>query len=414
MNHSARPFKAYLAGLAGFLLVSLGGLASFNFIVDPYSFFNLASIEGVNQYKTYGRKIRLRKPIHVYLRKPSVVILGSSRGGRGLQCKDLVIDGKQESDCYNASIRGITPYESYRMLEHSIGVGQVEHLVLQLSYGTFLERKSYKDSFFEENFTTPEQGISLELWQNLLNRLLYALFSSEAINDSLHTIKFQDKPYGWFSTSIWSFEKDGSWTTYPIQLAIDDPAWAASKEQKGWGLASNAMMKNFKKFRKKIDKDPEHFDYNYHFLREQLRLAHQHGIETNLMVPPSHIEYLDIVYRAGLWQHYQQWKRNLVKLNREVAQEFGKAPFPLWDFSGFNQYTMEPSWEDLKAGEQMRWYVDVVHFNEKIGHKLLSAISNKEYSSSWYTLLEQDNIESHIHKHNQLGKKYFPLNSKGN
>lgn len=76
--------RKYLLWLLALLLLGVGVLASFNALMDPHRFFNAPLIPGVNVYKTFTSHMRIRKPIHIYQRAPTTLIMGSSRAGEGL------------------------------------------------------------------------------------------------------------------------------------------------------------------------------------------------------------------------------------------------------------------------------------------------------------------------------------------
>ena len=389
------------------LLITITSIGAYNATIDPYGLYNIVRIKDVNFYKTYGRKIRLRKPTNIWIRKPSVLIMGSSRGGRGLHCEDLTLPNRAYEDCYNASLRGITPYESLRMLEHAYTVNPIEEIVWQVSLGTFLERKKYKDSFDENNFAKPEEGITLKFYQDLLNKFLFSLFSAEAIGDSRHTVFHQDQPYGWFASSVWTYQEDGSWTTRPTTQALNDPAWVASQEKKGWGLAYKNMKKNFANFARAYNKNPKVFDKNYDYLEQQLEFIYSNNINLNVIIPPAHADYLFLLNEESLWPVFESWKTRLVETNERLAKQYNKNPYKIWDFSGFHKHTTEPTWYQLPKNQHMKYYVDVVHFNEDIGGELLQAISNQAYEADWYTLINSNNINNHLEKQRKEKDDYF-------
>src|SRR5690606_20524678 len=109
--------RKYLWCLWVLLLLGLVLLAGFNWLMDPHRFFNSPNIPGVNVYKTFTSHMRIRKPIHIYQRAPTTLIMGSSRAGEGFHCEYLP---GPFAECYNAAIRGITTYEQWRILEHAV------------------------------------------------------------------------------------------------------------------------------------------------------------------------------------------------------------------------------------------------------------------------------------------------------
>jgi len=395
--------RKYLCGLAAAILMLLIVIGGINLVVDPYSFFNVASLRGINAYKTFGLKLRLRKPVHIYQRRPEILIMGSSRGGH-LRCDYLT---PEVGHCYNGSLRGITPYEEAREIEHAITVGHVKRIVWKMSYGTFAETVLKKEGFDDDSFARESDGITFALHKKMLDSYLYALFSWETFQDSRLTVDLQDRPYGWFSTEIWSFEADGSWRTYPVARAKTDPQWVYERHVKHWGLSTHTMVTQLQQLHQTIDRDPHQFEANYNQFETALDRIYRHHIALTLILSPEHASYLQLMQESGLWPYAETWKRRVVAINEQVAARYGVAPALVWDFGGFNQYSMEPTWEALQAGQSMQWYEDIVHFNEALGKKMFEAINAAPRNDSWYTIVNSSNIDAHLQTLRQQRDQYL-------
>jgi len=55
-----------------------------------------------------------------------------------------------------------------------------------------------------------------------------------------------------------------------------------------------------------------------------------------------------------------------------MAEELGRPPFPLWDFSGYNRYSSEPV--PSRKYQPMRWWWDPVHFKTGLGDLVLNRV----------------------------------------
>ena len=61
-------------------------------------------------------------------------------------------------------------------------------------------------------------------------------------------------------------------------------------------------------------------------------LARAKGVTLITFISPEHAVLLETIDRLGAWPVYQAWKRRLVELLTALD-------VPLWDFSGYNDYT---------------------------------------------------------------------------
>lgn len=371
----------------------------FNLVVDPHRFFNIVHVEGFNAKKPYVTKIRLRKPVHIYQRAPTILIMGSSRAGEGLHCADFTT---RLDDCYNSALRGITTYEQKRVLEHAIVSARhagkrVERIVLKLSYATFTETDLTKEGFEDELFAHEATGVDFVLRKAMLDKYLYALFSWEAISDSRYTLYYQNRPSGWFSVGVWSLEPDGSWHTYPLDRAKTDPEWYRKQRMNQWGSAANGMNKGFSQLKQQIDAHTD-FEQNFVYLEQVFDLAYRHNIEMDIILPTEHVSYLQLLDQHGLWSAAEDYKRRIVAINEKLALRYHRPVYRVWDFGGINRYSTEKHWDALPVGEVMHNYVDIVHFSSELGALMLGAIRDNQTEGDWYALVDGKTIEAHLQR----------------
>lgn len=391
--------RHYLLLLGVFLLTGVTSFGAFNFIVDPHRFFNVVNIEGFNAKKPYVTKIRLRKPLHIFSKAPTTLIMGSSRAGEGLHCKDFTT---KLDECYNTALRGITTYEQKRVLEHAIVSAeyagkQVERVVLKLSYATFTETDLTKEGFEDDLFAKEASGVDFALLKALLDKYLYALFSWEALSDSRYTLYYQDKPSGWFSVGIWSLEPDGSWHTYPLERAKQEPAWYRTQRMNQWGSAESAMRKGFSQLKHQIDTGVD-LEQNYVYLEQLLDLAYRHNIQMDILLPTEHVSYLQLLDSYGLWPYAENYKRRIIEINERLASRYSKPAYRVWDFGGINRFSTEKHWDELPAGAVMSNYVDIVHFSSELGAQMLGVIRDGKTQGDWYEVVDGKNIDEHLER----------------
>ena len=133
--------------------------------------------------------------------------------------------------------------------------------------------------------------------------------------------------------------------------------------------------------------------------RHILRLAHQKHIDLRLLISPSHARQWETLYVAGLWTDWEEWKRDLVRINDEEAHRVGKAAFALWDFSGYSVYTTEPFPRLGDVQTVMRWYWESSHYKKELGDLVLNRVfrhSDHGADPDFGVRLDQRNAEAHL------------------
>lgn len=107
-----------------------------------------------------------------------------------------------------------------------------------------------------------------------------------------------------------------------------------------------------------------------------LRLCYKESIPLKLIINPFHARFFELIQAAGLWPWYQEWLKSLATLVESEAQAAGQAPYPIFDFSGYNAYNTEAF--DPKASAMGQWYIESSHFNKKLGERMIQRIYQPE------------------------------------
>jgi hypothetical protein len=77
------------------------------------------------------------------------------------------------------------------------------------------------------------------------------------------------------------------------------------------------------------------------YFRSLLDIVYRDNVDLRILISPSHARLWEAPDSVGLWKKFEQWKREMVQINEQQANKYGKTPFPLWDFSGYNTFTTE-------------------------------------------------------------------------
>jgi hypothetical protein len=107
--------------------------------------------------------------------------------------------------------------------------------------------------------------------------------------------------------------------------------------------------------------------------RFMLRRAYAEGTEMHLFTTPSNAAIYQLFGAVDLYQRYEFWLKELVRINESEAERANRQAFPIWDFGYVNSITVEPipAADDLKP---MRWYWESLHYRTALGDLVLDRI----------------------------------------
>ena len=101
----------------------------------------------------------------------------------------------------------------------------------------------------------------------------------------------------------------------------------------------------------------------------------------------------------------------MVRLNEQVAEEYHRQPFPLWDFSGFNSYTTEAVPKLGDKVSMMEWFWESSHYRKELGDRVLDRVldytdPDRQIADDFGVLLTSGNIEQHLEAIRQSREAY--------
>ena len=392
--------------LFSLLTISLG-FAFFNGLIDPYRVVGSPDIKGLNELKPeFGDNVRMAKAAVVNRLAPKGIILGSSRAE---QAYDTQHPGwnPQAQPRYNLGLAAVSFYELFRYFQHAHKIQPLEQSVVALDFYMFNAYRSSKPDFSEKRLaaTVDNQANFFYRYQDILPVFL----SEDGFNSSLKTIRTQkSKRMGT------PYLKNGqrAWQHKPEEIV-----------QGGGYQQAFAVTENI--FTQTIYLPPPYKKYGFinaetgenywEYYRKMLKIAYEDNIDFRIIINPSHARQWEIIRHLGLWDRFEQWKRELVKINEEEAAKFNVSPFPIWDFSGYNSFTTEtvPDTQDKKT--KMQWYYESSHFSKPLGDLVLNKVFNYQEekqatTSSFGVLLTSENIEDHLLQIRLEQKEYEKTN----
>ncbi len=367
--------KSYMNKLLILSIIFVITAISFNWLINPYGIFHSPEIEGINKKKPeFSTHLRLAKARAVYEQKPEAVILGTSRSEFGF---DPNHPGWKSNLVYNLALSGCNMYEALRYFQYVHSIKPQKQVILAVEFFMFNIFQKNKPDFKESNFTR--------------NQLL-TLASIDTFFASLKTVFKQhtEEEYLHNGQHHWTFNANNI------------------REQGGHRRAFRATEKGYMKDtwfqgRQKLYKFTNRKESTLNYFRTLLDIAYRDNVDLRILISPSHARLWEALDSVGLWKKFEQWKREMVQINEQQANKYGKTPFPLWDFSGYNTFTTEevPPLDDKKT--QMKWYWESSHYKKELGDYVLDRVFQYNHPDriipdDFGKLLQSKNIEQQLAK----------------
>jgi hypothetical protein len=129
------------------------------------------------------------------------------------------------------------------------------------------------------------------------------------------------------------------------------------------------------------------------FIREQ----HRQGTRLVMFFSPAHAWQWELVDTLGLWSDWEQWKREVVRVNESSENLHGQRPFALWDFAGYRGVALEEVPKDYKAAGGLPHYWDASHFKRRLGTKMLDQmLASEAIDDAFGWILNSANVDASI------------------
>lgn len=390
-----RKHVIYICVITIILLVMF---VCFNWIIDPYKIWDVPEIPGVNTSRGLVQTHqRIQKTIGLSRHQGNTFILGTSRSNNGLDPTHPALGGK----AVNMAISGQPYRETRKLFDLLASRKKHSEFIIGLDFFEANNYLGYPPDFTEDNYSN--------------FRDMQLLLSASTLSDS--TLVLTDSALSKFSSELTPTE------TNSRSNAFTRKVWEAPRmlgETKGLHLMSDprnegghrAVFKYSERFFSSIFYLPQpSCSFSLHAINgknthmEEIRSiisrAHREHISIKFFISPSHARQWETLAAAGLWGLWEEWKRDLVKMNEVEAQLAGQPPFPLWDFSGYNTISLEtvPPLGDTNL--LMHWYYDSSHYTPATGDMLLDRIlyynsPERIIPDDFGVLLSSNNLDAHL------------------
>lgn len=348
------------------VLLMTAALAGFNWWVDPYAIYRDREALLKQSHPILVMNERVFKTVGLARTRADVVILGTSRTDIGIGREHEAFAGMR---VLNLATFGQPIQETRRLMERAVEQGQPKTIVVGLDFFAFNMLFVPPSDYVEENYS-PWRPYSLMLSVSALSDSWAAAHRKvPSAGDCCYADGFRTPQA--LSGLAGNYRKNfiGNERMYLLEKYLPYPACRFSFS----GSGEENSLGDF---------------------RAMVRLARQRGIDLRLFISPSHARQWETLAVAGLWEQWEDWKRQLVRINEE---ESGKsaAAFPLWDFSGYDEVSTEavPSAGDKKGA--MRWYSDSSHYTPELGKRIVRRMFAAD-GEAWGLVLNGANVEAHL------------------
>lgn len=388
--------KQYTQYLLVSLVLLLLLVASINWLVNPFEIFDAPLIHGFNQFKrpVEGHS-RMSKAYQVKNIRPDYIILGTSRA-LAIPYDYLVPDNVTG---FNLALASSSTYEQVRMFQHAHAVKKQKRVVIGLDEQL---NTDVLKGFSEERLMVDAEGSERSsLSGSVFQDVLTVLLSLDALRASIKTIIKQP---------------EGSIENYLEQDKIKRVKNAGGHRQMFHNMEAGVLQK-FQNITTESCYENSEYIGNEHrdaqsYLRKMIETAYADDIDFNIFFSPVHARYYETWCLGGSWGVIEDMKRNVVVIVEEAASKYGKQPFPVWDFSGYNSITMEPVPVLGDKETLMRGYWEGSHYTETVSRLILERMFGDDgvVPDDFGVLLTSGNIDMHLNSIHEQHKLYVASN----
>jgi len=353
--------KTYLAVAGGLPLLLVCGVATTNYVLDPYL---------IHQWQT-PQVQRLRQPVEklnawgktyaMAIYRPETIYLGNSRTELGLAVPH---DGRGR--IFNAALSGATVGDALRMLGHARQVGEVRTVIWGLDAPSFTLAVG----------NTELEGALLATDERYLERrFLLDLRRAVSVDMSRESFDMlRGERLAVCHPSLAQFgQRDAACMHHRIQ---------------GWGGTAQVNDARTREFLRGEGPAAGALESVESAIKRACK------VHWRLYVNPTHAMTIDGLYWAGKGLVYEAWLANLAAMGGRLRSS--GCDVRLFDFSGFNGVTSEAV---PRPGDRsdMRNYWETSHYREKVGDAILRRLDGGESASDGFGAeLLPETIGAHV------------------
>lgn len=384
----------YSLTLCAATLAITGLVAAFNYVVDPYLLFDVKRIAGFNKLKpAAATRERMMKAYQVERLNAQTMILGSSRPDLGMDPASSAWPASAQP-VYNMGLVGSDVPDGLKYLRHYLAV-RPGHGLQTLVVGLDFENNLYvpvaaggvrtsAPSELEERLAVDSIGNpNPARRQRILKDHAQGLLSLDALTDSANTVLGN-------RSDVANLEPNGHLSEAVMRGDVRADGYSRVFDHKNVDT-----LQRYAKPHRVLSDTPDGPVRGSKVLIDLLALTKQKHIDVVFMIQPAHVSRLELLDQMGYWSDYERWKRELTTLTAQASQGQHVA---LWDFSGYEPEVQETVPVKGKGHRDMQWFWDPVHYNTKLGEKMITRMFHPERQGDFGVMLVPANIEARLAK----------------
>ncbi|HEV2101039.1 MAG TPA: tetratricopeptide repeat protein [Stellaceae bacterium] len=398
-----------------------------NIIIDPFGFWDLVSIRGINsQRPEVAASARMAKAEIVCRMQPDTVIMGTSRAEVGLDPHHPGW-GKFPGKTYNLALAGSGLKELELTLRHAVYASpHLRHVVMALDFLMFNANREAVVfgtevlDFDPNSLLSSPSDSCLRVFFHNADKLAWIggiRFAIATVLDQMPDVQRLDPAKSQVTKWLALYDRSGfRGNNFDVLLPLAQKNGFRSLIDSVNG--ENAGQEAY--YASKIWRAGP--DQRYCFtrpgqpdtiavFRNIVAFARKSGIDIRFVINPIHARMLVAIEEIGLWPQYEAWKRDLVSVLAQDARQNHAKPFPLWDFSGFNTVTTEPIPPPGDNRTMMRWWWEPSHYQKAAGDLMLDRALDyrpglASVPSDFGILLTPANIDAWLAETRERGREY--------
>lgn len=374
----------YITTYFATLFTLISAIVIFNWFIDPFGMYWSSQVSGLNVVKPEAEKrSRITKAYRAPHVQPQILIVGNSRVEMGISPQHRQFKNKR---VYNQGMPGAG---LAMQINYALSVikqnRSLEQIVLSVDYLDFLidvERSHHVNDSTSSTLSYQHRlegydSDKTKLWLQTKEKV-GLVFSIDALKASLTTLSQQ-------SSQVSSITKLGFNTADSyIPMIKNEGIIPLFKQKLNW------LDQRLKREYLLLTSDnPAKYSSRFEHLLTLLSHAKERNIKVTMFITPYHYSYLQVLNDNNHWQKFLRWKASLVNF---LYATDNQQEVPLWDFSGFNIYTLEKT-PIATPKVAMKWYWEPAHYRKELGDKMVDIMLDTPPEQHMAIKLTTDNIQ---------------------
>lgn len=338
-------WRSYVLLFCGISALATGAVVALNYQVDPYLIHQWDTpqlqrmLPGREKLSPWGKTYALARF------QPHILYVGNSRTELGLPTHSALFGTKR---VFNAALSGATLADAAAMVRHAAALSPLDTVIWGIDAPSFSMEIGNTD--FDRELVAADRYY-------FLRRGLINLKRALSVDMTLDSIRVLRGTFGRVCQS--SLALLGQRDARCVRDRIDS-----------LGGAGAAILPRVRDFARgagpSADAMPE--------LERSAAALCRNGARLRLYINPTHAMTTDALYWSGKWPRLEAWQAQLTALAEQQRRQ--GCDVRLFDFSGFNQVTMEAP-PQLSGRAEMSNYWETSHYRVNVGHKILARLSGQ-------------------------------------